>query len=490
MSFKKYCILLALLTFLAFIPSLKNGFVWDDKEIIFEQIKHIEGLNIYKPNFIYYRPITHISFLFDYFLWKYNPFGYHLTNVILHILNVLLFFILLNKIFARLKLDLTFILLLSLVFAFHPVHVESVSWIAGRTDILVTFFSLLTLIAAQLYLERQDKRILILIFVFFLLALASKEMAIVLLPILFIENFITKKDKVFNVCLLLIIGVITLYILTKISGLCTYGWHFNLISLIKATGFYLKSLIFPYPFYSYMPYLPIWGIYITLSFFILAGLIFFSIFKKNKLYAQVGLAYLNMFLISLLPILALIVFRIGATPVAWRYLYLPSLFFILGIGIWTINIKNVKLATLGLSLCFFLITITHQSIWRDDFHFWKRAVTLADKDYAIPHHQYALALWEKGDLKTAEKHFLLALNAKDIQAYPWEKAVVYNNLGRLYATQKKWRNAEKCFKNALFYNPNYKPALCSLGKLYLFFYQKNNDKTFLKEAKKFLKKCH
>jgi len=491
----KYLVL-AFLTFLAYSPSLKNGFVWDDKSIIFQQIQHIENLDIYKPGSIYYRPLTQISFLLDYLLWGYHPFGYHLTNITLHVLNVLLFFILARKILAKLEINSTSTFLLTLVFALHPVHVESVSWIAGRTDILVSFFSLLTLIATQLYWEKQEKKLLLLILIFFLFALASKEMAVILVPILCIESvFIAPmlyqlpRDKFFNVCLLLIMGIVLVYMSSKFSDLRIYGWHFDPLSLIRATGFYLKSLVFPWPFYSYMPYIPAWGIWISLSFFLIAGLFFFTVFKQNRLYAQVGLAYLSMFLLSLLPVLALIVFHIGATPVAWRYLYMPFIFFILGVGIWLIKTKKAKFILLGVCFCLFLITITHQSIWRDDFHFWQKAITMANKDYAIPHHEYALALWGRGDLKGAERHFIFALKAKDIQAYPWEKAIVYTNLGRLYASQKRWKRAQVCFKKALWYNPKYKPALCNLGKLYYILYQKTNKEKLWEKAQKLLKEC-
>jgi len=503
MEYKQPCIreylALAIFSFLVFCPSLKNGFVWDDKGIIFDQIHRLKGLEIYKPQSIYYRPLAQTSFLLDYLVWGYRPLGYHLTNIILHTANVLLFFILVRNITIRLKVEIDRFVpfLLALIFALHPVHVESVSWIAGRTDILVSLFSLLALIASQFYWTTRDKKLLLLVLVFFGLALASKEMAVVLVPILLIESFFTapmfyqtQRDKIFNVCFLLIAGLALFYSSSKIPGLRMYGWHFDLPSLIKANGFYLKSLLFPWPFCSYMPYIPSWGTWVSAGFVLTTGLLFFLVFKENRLHAQSGLVYLIEFLFCLLPVLALIVFHIGATPVAWRYLYMPSIFFILGAGIWITRLKKPRFVLLGLCCCFFAITITHQSIWRDNFHFWREAIPRVGKDYAIPHHQYALALWKRGDLKEAEKHFILALKAKDIQAYPWEKAIVYTNLGRFYASQEKWQKAYLCFKRALYYNPQYKPALCSLGRLYYTLYQRNHKKELWQKAQKLLKKCH
>ncbi|WP_461834277.1 hypothetical protein [Desulfothermus sp.] len=481
-------ILLAAITFLIFIPSLKNGFVWDDRSIIFNQIHEIKGLSIYKPNFIYYRPLTMISFLLDFLVWKYRPLGYHLTNVLIHIANVLLVYGLFGRIFTRLNMNRTWAFWSALIFAVHPVHVESVSWIAGRTDLLVTFFSLFVLIAAHIYLETKDKKMLFFMFTFFLLALASKEMAVVLIPILLIESLIF-KNKLFSIVVFTagLLGIV--YMVFKLPALKIYGWHFNIGSLMKAFGFYIKSLVFPFPFYAYMPSLPDWGIVVAL-FFIMICLVLFCFARLRCQEREMGLIYMTGFVISLVPVLALIVFHIGATPVAWRYLYFPSVFFILSICIFLNKCVKVYFWLVLIVFFYAFITITHQQIWQSDFCFWQNAVKRAGKDYAIPHHQYALSLWKKGELKQAEQHFILALNAKDIQKYPWEKAKVYNTLGCLYATEKKWSQAKTCFLMALKCDPQYKPAMCNLGKVYLELYKKKHNQDLKQKAERLLKECY
>jgi tetratricopeptide (TPR) repeat protein len=492
MDYKQFKInhffLLGTITFLVFIFSLKNGFIWDDRSIIFNQIHAIKGLNIYKPNFIYYRPLTQISFLLDFLVWRYCPFGYHLTNILIHIANVLLVYGLFSKIFIRLNMNSSWTFWSALIFAVHPVHVESVSWIAGRTDLLVTFFSLFVLMAAHVYLETKEKKMLFFMFTFFLLALASKEMAVILIPILLIESLIF-KDKFFSMVVFTVMLLGIVYMVFKLPALKIYGWHFNLGSLIKAFGFYIKSLVFPLPFYAYMPSLPDWGIVVAL-FFIMICFVLFGFTKLKREEREMGLIYMAGFVISLIPVMALIVFRIGATPVAWRYLYLPSVFFILSFCI-LLN-KCIKTHFYLLPIIFFygFITVTHQQIWQSDFCFWQNAVKIAGKDHAIPHHQYALSLWKKGELKQAEHHFILALKAKDIQQYPWEKAKVYNTLGCLYAAQKKWSKAKICFLMALKYNPQYRPAMCNLGKVYLTFYKKKHNQELRQEAERLLKECH
>lgn len=496
---------LAILTSVVFYPSLKNGFVWDDKGIIFEQIQGIKGFSIYKPSFIYYRPLVAVSFLMDYLCWGYRPFGYHLTNVLLHVFNVLLFYLLSKRLLEHIgpgtASNLTFFL--TLVFALHPVHVESVTWIAGRTDLLSCFFCLFTLLAVQLYWPKRDKRALVLVLVFFFLTVLSKETAISLLIILFIDALFvapllyrSRIDKLFISVLFLISGIMVFYGLSKIPTLKAYPFQFKPLLLSQAMGLYLKSLILPYPFLSYIPYIPKWGGWISLTLLIVCVIVCWYLYKiKEVLKVKIGLSYLVMSFVTLTPALGLILFSIGATPLAWRYLYTPSVFFLLGLGIlgmpFLTEIKVACPTTVAiLIICTFIfITIPSQYIWKDDLNFWKKAIAIAGTDYAIPQHQYALALLEEGEYREAKKHFLIALKAKDIQAYPWEKAVVYTNLGELYAAQKKWLRAKRCFKKALFYNPEYQPALCDFGKLYLVFYQRTGDKDLLKKARTFLKKC-
>lgn len=496
---------LAILTSVVFYPSLKNGFVWDDKSIIFEQIRGIEGFSIYKPSFIYYRPFVAVSFLMDYLCWSYRPFGYHLTNVLLHVFNVLLFYLLskglLERIGPGVASNLSFFL--ALIFAFHPVHVESVSWIAGRTDLLSCFFCLFTLLAVQLYWSKREKKVLILAFIFFFLTVLSKETAISLLIILFIDALFiapllyqSRIDKLFVSVLILISGIMIVYGLFKVPGLKNYPFQFKPLLLLQAIGFYLKSLILPYPFLSYMPYIPRWGGWISLIFFIVCVIVCWHLYKiKEILKAKIGLNYLLMFFVTLAPALGLILFNIGATPLAWRYLYTPSVFFLLGLGILSMSfltrIKAIYFTVVAaLITCIFVcIIIPSQYIWKNDLNFWKKAIASAGTDYAIPQHQYALTLLEQGKYKEAEKHFLIALRAEDIQAYPWEKAVVYTNLGRLYAAQGKWPWAQRCFKKALLHNPEYKPAFCNFGKLYLILYQSTGEKDLLEKARTFLKKC-
>lgn len=141
--------LIVVLTFAVYANSLQGEFIWDDKDLIVDNsyIKNWSNLdtNLTKDFFYrsqdkgkvgYYRPVITLSYMLDYSLWKQNSSGYHLTNLIFHVLNSVTIYLLVLLLSGSLICSL----LVSLLFAVHPIHTESVSWIAGRTDLIASFF--------------------------------------------------------------------------------------------------------------------------------------------------------------------------------------------------------------------------------------------------------------------------------------------------------------------------------------------------------------
>ncbi|MBK7157702.1 MAG: hypothetical protein IPH77_03885 [Ignavibacteria bacterium] len=139
-----------LITFLVYYNSLSNEFVFDDESVIQNNQSITSTDNI--PKFFtaedgfhkvigrYYRPIVSSSYAIDFSIWGLNPYGFHLTNIIIHILSCLLLYKILSMLFWRYKYRNLFALFSTLIFAVHPVHTEAVSWISGRTDSMVTMF--------------------------------------------------------------------------------------------------------------------------------------------------------------------------------------------------------------------------------------------------------------------------------------------------------------------------------------------------------------
>ncbi len=151
-----FIILFFILGFITYLFSLGNEFVWDDVEVIKKSYFRFENSN-FKSIFIpveraakallYYRPIIATSFIVDWNNWNLNPFGYHLSNSIFYSLAVASMFFLSNRIanVFNIKRVYLFSVLSTLLFMLHPMHVESVSWIAGRTDVLCGLFFILAL---------------------------------------------------------------------------------------------------------------------------------------------------------------------------------------------------------------------------------------------------------------------------------------------------------------------------------------------------------
>ncbi|MER3447348.1 MAG: hypothetical protein C4291_11120 [Candidatus Dadabacteria bacterium] len=145
-------VLLFLISFGAFSLSLKNGFVWDDVEVIEKNYYLFKSAYITsmvipsakeKEGIIaYYRPMVPISMIADWSIWGLSPFGFHLSNIIFHSITTVVFYFLVLLILGEFNVERKEIMafLSSLLFAIYPMHVESVSWVAGRTDVLCGLF--------------------------------------------------------------------------------------------------------------------------------------------------------------------------------------------------------------------------------------------------------------------------------------------------------------------------------------------------------------
>ena len=142
-----------LMSFLVYLNALRNGFVWDDMVLIADN-EGIKKWGCFLENFVrdffdttndtiefkygYYRPIISLSYMIDYAAWGLKPWGFHLSNIIFHTVSCILVYSIFNSLFN----NRTISIITSLLFACHPIHTESVTWISGRTDIIAGMFFL------------------------------------------------------------------------------------------------------------------------------------------------------------------------------------------------------------------------------------------------------------------------------------------------------------------------------------------------------------
>ncbi len=191
--------LLVLLIIIVYIPAMQNGFIWDDDDNLTENIavRSFEGLAAVwsgPVNTQQFYPLVHTSFLLEYQLWGYNPLGYHIDNILLHALGVLFLYL------SLLRLSVAGAFVAALLFAIHPVTVESVAWITERKNTLSGLFffaSLYTFIRARLCNreeQKQNNAFYYLSLFFFFLALSAKTVTCVL-PILLFLLLWWKKEN-------------------------------------------------------------------------------------------------------------------------------------------------------------------------------------------------------------------------------------------------------------------------------------------------------
>ena len=302
-------LLIIFLTFLAYHPALKGGFIWDDDQYVEENqnLRNFNGLkNIWtKPLSIpQWYPLTHTTFWMEYQLWELKPFGYHFNNILLHALNACLLWIIL------LRLKLPGAILAAAIFAIHPVYVESVAWITERKNVLSCFFCLLSLFTYLRYakifpesLNRDNRaeddgfsvsnmRYYVFSMVFFVLALLSKTIVATLPAVILVLCWwrygSVQKRHVLPLVPFFILGIgfglLTAWLETHHVGAQGDEFDFNFIERCLIAGralwFYLYKLIWPSDIMFIYPRWNIdagqwWQYLYTLSYLIFLACLFF-----------------------------------------------------------------------------------------------------------------------------------------------------------------------------------------------------------------------
>lgn len=217
-----YVLFIALASFITYFNSFYNELImnWDDAGYIANNL-YIRDLSstglmamltkFYLHN---YHPFTMISYAIEYSFAEANPFLYHVNNFLLHVINAALVFIFIKALTHKQNSIPFFV---ALIFALHPMHVESVAWISERKDLLYTLFFLLSLIFYLRYIDSQQKpwRFLVLSLVLFFSSLMSKSAAVTLAPVLFLLDFYRNRKW----SIMLLVDKIPFFVLSFIFGI-------------------------------------------------------------------------------------------------------------------------------------------------------------------------------------------------------------------------------------------------------------------------------
>jgi len=470
-------IFLFLISFVIFIPSLKHDFVWDDIPYILSRIDFLTISNqLYtvvpkkvkedkKEN--YYRPTLHLSLALDNEIWNGKSHGFHLTNTVIHSLTTVFLFLLILLILKefnyRQRSEVAFIS--SLLFALHPIHVESVSFIMARSDLLCAMFLFYFFI---FYIKSYEKIVyLALSLLFFFLALISKEVAFAFPVLIVVYDLLRPKYPIskyitrYSICILLF--VLYLYLRNmafvvipefsqSVLGGSSSSFDKLIVlfkSLLNAYGFYVYKLFFPFNFNVSTGRLPININYIIIAFSLIFSLILF-LYRKNRLYFFAT----ALITLSLMPAVFVSVLDVVTSPYAERFLYIPSAGFCMVLGYLIVNSKDrfklPKYSTwilLGI-ICFIyaFFTVKEQLVWKNNLTLWGKAVQRSPKQ-AMPHLNYGYSLMRKGEIDIAITEFTKAVKYEKVHNKTL-KALAYNNLGNAYLNKGDFEKARENFKNA------------------------------------------
>ena len=429
---------LPLLSFLLLLPLLGYGFLSDDFPLIVANPR-LQSWSLFFQNLLtpffsfpanpqlhYWRPTTLLSYALELRLWGVSPWGFHLTNILLHTANTLLLYLLLKRFRPEGPLPWT----ASLLFLLHPAHGENIAWISGRTDLLAFLFLALSLLFRLEYEER--KRGLSISLLFFTLALLSKEAALLFLPLLFLL-FPSKGLKNRLLLLLPYLSLLPLYLFLHQKAASTLALNRGLLwadipLALRSAGAYVRILLFPnLP----APYFPMGELTVHPLLYTLSGLCGISLilliirFRREFPLTFPGLSLLLFLLPSLLP-------RFLPTwpPIAPRFAYLASplaALFFTELALWAFK-RGLRIPAflLLLFLIFSWGTLLrlHLPFFRDD-DTYIRTMSLRYPDEESFLFQLSFKEAQRGDLRKA-----LLLVDKGLALSPSSPWVDYSRKGR------------------------------------------------------------
>ena len=503
---------ISLITFAVFLASLQNQFLnWDDGTYVVGN-PHIRSMNLsffrwaffefYTAN---WHPLTWISHAIDYAVWGLNPVGHHLTNVILHAFNTFLAVMLVARLVEARSIaprptprpseergivkptlekkegseerttpsrrgeegkggkdnaaitmqDSRFTLIAAgftgLLFGLHPLHVESVAWVAERKDLLCAFFFFLSITSYTKYVSALTNepagesfrsplfnRHYLLTIGFFVLALLSKPMAVSLPAVLLILDWYPFKrvqslrtfriactEKLPFIALSLASSVVTIlaqHTAGAMASLEVRPLPSRVLVAIQSLLAYLSKMLVPLnliPYYSYPRDVSALSPEFFVPIVLVAGITSISVVLAKK--RELWLAVWSYYVITLLPVIGIV--QVGAQAMADRYTYLPSVAPFLLAGLLVAGIYQRAVAKWGppvkiwggaAAVALFAVlsysTVTQIGVWKNSVTLWNYTVRKEPSSHPIVYRSLGLALIDEGRIDEAIANFQIALS--------------------------------------------------------------------------------
>jgi protein O-mannosyl-transferase len=494
-----------------------------------------------------WHPITWISHALDIQFFGMNPGMHHLTNVIFHIVNTILLFIVLEKMTGALWRSAV----VAALFALHPLHVESVAWISERKDVLSTFFWLLTMLGYIWYIQQRTVLRYLVVILSYILGLLSKPMLVTLPFILLLLDYwpLNRLETIQKVDIrsshgndivgsggwwsrlsTLILEKIPLILCALIScGVTFYAQlssgAVNSLEKIKliirianaiiSYVVYLEKMVWPIKLAVFYPYPeiinPFEALLCTLFLLIITTLILIA--ARNLPYLAVGWVW---YLVTLIPVIGIV--QVGAQQLADRYTYisLVGIFIIVVWGFTDILTRwrygKVVLGVLSAFVFTLLMITTWEQLgtWKDSETLFRHALAVTKNNY-LAHNNLGVAISTRGDIEGAIWHYRQAIKIKpnyiracdnigfklfDEKKYNEalnqfqeclkidpENSITHIGLGDTLMATSSFTGAIRSYTEALRINPNHTEVYSKLGLAYL---KKGNFQDSIKYCQKAL----
>lgn len=452
-------VLLLVSVLLVYYPALLSGIhSIDDPGIISRYAASPPLSQILLPGeSYYYRPLVELSFWLDQRLWGLEPSVMHLENMLLHLANAFLVYCIASRCLRKTDADGFWLpLCVALLFALHPLNVEAVAWIAGRTDPILALLALSSSLFLLRWLDDARWPDAVLAVVFFTLASLTKETAVALLPVSMLLVLMwpagpgspSRRARVRIVVGTLLVAILfALSLLAFKQELMAFRRFLTgdptaplqvALQLATALGFYFRKAFFPFPLNFAITEVSSWHALVAL-----AGVLALAFALKRRYFPALFFASAALLIA---PALFLAVRNISWTPYAERYLYLSTAFVSLGIGamlpsplqkarLWLVPPLVLLLLVFGVS------SRQRAALWQDKMAFYQDAIAKSPR-FGSLYNELGVLLLQDNSVDAAARAFA---SAERLNRRPVMDSLIRFNIMSTFVAKRDYLGARNYF---------------------------------------------
>jgi len=489
--------LLLLVTAVVFLQVRSHDFIgYDDDWYVTENAQVRSGLTYQGIRWAFssivlgnWHPLTWLSHQLDVQLFGMHPGRHHLVNVLLHLMNTLLLYWVLKRMTGEMWPSC----LVAAMFAIHPLHVESVAWIAERKDVLSGFFWMATMGCYVLYTEHPNKSRFLLTHMFFIMGLLSKPMLVTLPFVLLLLDYWPLKRfpglpmdgaagssprlQMLGFLLREKIGLFTLSFAAclvtffsqsgggNVGAMQVYPLTMRLANAMVAYVGYMAKMLWPAKLAVLYPHSGMPSFWQIVGAGVLLIAVTLTAFKHARRYPWLLVGWL-WYLGTLVPVIGIV--QVGVQSMADRYTYIPLIGLFVAIVWGAVQVlsryrRSIFLAIPAAALVILLMSVTtwHQvGRWSDSVSLFQHAIAVTDGNY-IMHNNLGYEFNAQGKTKEALAHYSAALAVEP--GFP----DAYLNIGVILASQGRFEAAVAKYNEALRIKPDFLKAHINLGNVRL-----------------------